>query len=166
MRSLWLAIGTLSVRAIVRSISAGLAAAMATVAVVGLSTGVIANPWFTRKVPVRTFDWVVLIAISFLTGSLVVTFVLSRASLVGAGTGVGSGVLGWFAVSCPLCNKIVLALLGTSGAVSVFEPIQPVLGAIAVVLATGALVVRIRMLVRGSCAIPNPALLVSAKPKT
>jgi hypothetical protein len=160
------AIGTLSTRTIICSVSAGIVAAIATAAVVGISTDVISNPWFARKVPVQTFDWLVLIAISLLTGSLVVTFVLSRTSLVGARTGVGSGVLGWFAVSCPLCNKIVLALLGTSGATTLFEPIQPVLGAIAVLLATGALAIRIRMLVTlgASCPVPASHAVASAKP--
>jgi hypothetical protein len=162
MLSIRAAIGMLSTRMIIRSVSAGIAAALATMAVVGISTDVISNPWFTRKVPVETFDWLVLIAISLLTGALVVTFVLGRDSLVGARTGVGSGVLGWFAVSCPLCNKIVLLLLGTSGATSLFEPVQPMLGAIAVLLAVGALVVRVRMLLRGSCPVPAPSFVASA----
>jgi hypothetical protein len=152
----------LSTGTIVRALSAGIAASLATVTVIGFSTDVISNPWFGRKVPVRTYDWIVLIAISVLTGALVITYLVGQSSLVGTRTGVGSGVLGWFAVSCPLCNKIVLLLLGTSGATSLFEPIQPVLGALAIVLALGALAVRIRMLLRGTCPVPTPPL-VSAK---
>ena len=34
----------------------------------------------------------------------------------------------WFAVSCPVCNKVVVALLGASGATSTFAPLQPALG--------------------------------------
>jgi len=28
---------------------------------------------------------------------------------------IGSGIVGWFAVGCPVCNRIVVALLGASG---------------------------------------------------
>jgi hypothetical protein len=112
MLSIRMAIGMLSTRTIIRALSAGIAASLATLIVIGLSTDVISNPWFDRKVPVRTYDWIVLIAISVLTGALVITYLVGQSSLVGTRTGVGSGVLGWFAVSCPLCNKIVLLLLG------------------------------------------------------
>lgn len=164
MLSIRMAIGMLSPRAIARAVSAGLAASVATLAIIGLTTDVISNPWFERKVPVQGFDWIVLIAISVLTGALVVTYFLGQSSLIGTRTGVGSGVLGWFAVSCPLCNKVILVLLGTSGATSLFEPIQPILGALAVVLALGALAVRIRMLLRGTCPVPTASLLTPAKP--
>jgi hypothetical protein len=156
MLSLRSSLELLSPRQAVTAVIAGLAAALATAALLGVTTDVIANPWFERKVPVRTYDWVVLIAISLLTGALVGTYFLGQSSMVGTRTGVGSGVIGWFAISCPLCNKIVLLLLGTTGATTVFEPIQPVLGALAIVLASTALWIRIRMLLSASCPIPVP----------
>lgn len=158
------ALGLLNIRQIVCAVSAALAGCVLTMALIGITTDVISNPWFERKVPVETFDWIILIAISLLTGALVSTYFLGQSSMVGTRVGVGSGVLGWFAVSCPLCNKVVLVLLGTSGATSVFEPIQPVLGALAVALALVALAVRIRMLLRGTCPVPTPVAMVSAKP--
>lgn len=165
MLSVRQAIGLLNARMILRALSAGIAASIATLALIGVSTDTISNPWFERKVPVHTFDWIVLIAISVLTGALVVTYFLGQSSLVGTRAGVGSGVLGWFAVSCPLCNKVVLVLLGTSGATSIFEPIQPVLGALAIALALVALAVRIRMLLHGTCPVPTPPSMASAKPE-
>lgn len=33
-----------------------------------------------------------------------------------------------FAVGCPACNKIAVILLGTSGALNLWAPVQPVLG--------------------------------------
>jgi hypothetical protein len=48
---------------------------------------------------------------------------------------------GWFAVRCPVCNELVVALLGVSGATSEFEAAQPVLGALGVALAITALIV-------------------------
>jgi len=36
-------------------------------------------------------------------------------------------VLGLLAVGCPVCNKLVVVLLGVSGALALFAPIQPFL---------------------------------------
>jgi hypothetical protein len=157
MMSFRQALGLVSLRMMFKAVGSGLAAAVATLLLIGITTDVISNPWFERKVPVHPFDWVVLIAISCLTGALVVTYFLGQSSMIATRTGVGSGVIGWFAVSCPLCNKVVLVLLGTSGATSLFEPVQPYLGALAIVLACAALVVRIRMLLRGTCPVPTPS---------
>jgi hypothetical protein len=98
---------------------------------------------------------VVLIALSAITGALVATYTLAGDS--GAAvprTGLGSGIIGWFAVGCPVCNKLVVALIGASGATSTFAPLQPILGAAAVFLAAAALAVRVRAIRRGSCAVP------------
>src|SRR5699024_10741383 len=37
------------------------------------------------------------------------------------------GVLAWFAVGCPVCNKTALLALGYAGAITWFAPLQPVL---------------------------------------
>ncbi|GGC67284.1 hypothetical protein [Hoyosella rhizosphaerae] len=37
-----------------------------------------------------------------------------------------------FAVGCPVCNKLILLAIGTSGALSVWAPIQPILAVVAV----------------------------------
>src|SRR5690625_439645 len=62
----------------------------------------------------------------------------------GSRFGVLGGAMAWFAIGCPGCNKIVLVLLGASGAMTWFAPSQPVLAAPALVLTTAALVVRLR----------------------
>lgn len=66
------------------------------------------------------------------------------------------GGLGAFlAIGCPVCNKVALILLGTSGALSVWAPLQPVLGAASLALLAGTLVWRLRLRVRGAaCAVP------------
>jgi hypothetical protein len=42
------------------------------------------------------------------------------------------------AVGCPLCNKLVLAVLGSSGALAVWAPLQPVLALAALAIAARA----------------------------
>jgi hypothetical protein len=130
-------------------------AALGTALVIGIPTDVVPNPWFGREIGVRPFDVVTLVALSVVTGALVATYTMAGDS--GAAvprTGIGSGVIGWFAVGCPVCNKLVVALLGASGATSTFAPLQPALGAAAVALASAALVVRVRAIRRGTCPLP------------
>lgn len=135
---------------------AGVVAAVFTALVLGIPTDVVPNPWFSRVVGVRPLDVGVLVALSLLTGALVATYVVAGRS--GDGTpraGIGSGVLGWFAIGCPVCNKLVVLLLGASGATRVFEPAQPILGVAAVALAMAALIVRVRAIRRGDCPLPS-----------
>jgi hypothetical protein len=54
------------------------------------------------------------------------------------------GLLAILAVGCPVCNKPVLLLAGTSGALGWFAALQPVLAALAIALLVAALVARLR----------------------
>jgi hypothetical protein len=86
------------------------------------------------------------------TGALAATYGLAEPrGAANQRAGVGAGFLGWFAVSCPVCNKLVVALVGVSGATGVVEPLQPALGALAVAIAVGALTARMRAIRRGAC---------------
>ncbi len=139
-----------------RSVLVGVLAAVAAALVVGIPTDVVPNPWFGREIGVRPFDVVVLVALSVLTGALAATYTVAGSSGGGAPrAGIGSGVIGWFAVGCPVCNKLVVGLLGVSGATNSFAPAQPFLGALAVALAGIALVIRVRAIRRGACPMPR-----------
>ena len=61
----------------------------------------------------------------------------------GSKLGVAGGVLAWFAVGCPVCNKLALIALGYSGAITWFAPIQPYMAIVALVLTGVALVIRL-----------------------
>jgi hypothetical protein len=140
-----------------RTVLVGLSAAVGTALVIGIPTDVVPNPWFAREIAVRPFDVVTLVALSVVTGALVATYTLAGDSGAAAPrAGIGSGIVGWFAVGCPVCNKIVVALIGASGATSTFAPLQPALGVAAVGLASAALAVRVRAITRGTCPLPPP----------
>jgi cytochrome bd-type quinol oxidase subunit 2 len=134
---------------------AGLAAAVLAALLIGIPTDVVPNPWFTRMTPVRVLDIVFLVATAALTGALVATYV-APGSRRAPGAALGSGLLSVFAVGCPVCNKLVVGLLGTSGALSFFAPLQPLIGAGAVVIALLALRARLRTL-GGACPAPGAA---------
>lgn len=122
----------------------------------GIPTDVVPNPWFTRMTSVRTLDVVFLVLTSLLLGPLIATYLsstLAKSIKTSAKAGLLSGPLGWFAIGCPICNKIIVALLGVSGALNYFEPIQPLLGLLGVGLAAAALYVRLSSYGR-SCALP------------
>jgi hypothetical protein len=123
-----------------------LLAGLATFLVIGVPTDIVPNPVFGREVPVRPWEPWVLLATSVLTG---LWFGLQRARRVVATDGgvsgedssvptFGAAGLALFAVACPVCNKIVLLALGTSGALGIWEPLQPWLAAISLAALVGA----------------------------
>lgn len=60
----------------------------------------------------------------------------------------------FLAIGCPLCNKVALLLLGTSGALSIWAPIQPVLGVVSLALLAATVVWRLRLRATGAtCAV-------------
>lgn len=113
--------------------------------VVGVLTGVIPNPVFQRVVPVDVWNLMSLAVPAGLFGPLAATYLVpwSRGCRVGGRAGAG-GVLSFLAAGCPVCNKLVVLALGVSGALTYFRPLQPLLGAISVVLLGAALWARFR----------------------
>lgn len=136
-----------------RALLFGLGGGVLSAVVIGIPTDVLPNPWFTRMTPVRPLDVVFWSLTSVLLGALAATASVRSEGREGT-VGAGSGVLGVLAAGCPVCNKLVVALLGTSGALSTFAPLQPAIGAAGLLLAGGALVVRLRALRRASCPAP------------
>jgi hypothetical protein len=142
-----------------RAIGVGMLAMLGTAVLLGVPSDVIPNPWFTREIAVDAFDVVTLVCLSMLAGALAATYAIAVGPTAAAGrTGVGSGLLGFVAVSCPVCNKAVVALIGTAGASGWFASLQPVLGALAIALAAAALLVRLRDIRRGACPLRAPAV--------
>jgi hypothetical protein len=112
-----------------------LAAAGAYVVVVGIVTAVIPSPFFDRTLAVDGWNVASLVAPAVLFGPLAATYLVPWPSVcpVGGRAGTG-GILSVFAAGCPVCNKLVVLALGTTGAVEYFRPVQPALGALSVVL--------------------------------
>lgn len=134
-----------------------LAAAIAgvvTAVLVAVPTAVIPNPVFGRAIAVTWWSYPVVILTGILAGLLFGTYVrepgtepegrqeqeLDRASRMGmAGT-----LVSFFAVGCPVCNKLILIALGASGAVTWFAPLQPLLALASIALMLVALRLRLR----------------------
>lgn len=114
----------------VRRILIGAVAAVATALVIGVPTGIIHTPWYTRMTPVLWWNYPVWALSAILTGALVATYVKDPARPVPvtqSGKTFAGGMLSLFAVGCPICNKLVVMAIGVSGALNWFAPVQPVL---------------------------------------
>lgn len=145
---------TWSVRRWVVAVAVGLG----TFLVLGLPTAVVANPVFGRSIAPTSWALEVLVATSVLAGLLTATYVRNdgpapvRAQGVAdvlpdertARRGAVGGLLAYLAIGCPVCNKVVLLALGSTGAVRVFAPVQPYLAVAGIVALAWALAVRLR----------------------
>lgn len=133
----------------------------------GLVTAIIPNPIFGRGIAPEPFAIAVWIVSAPLMGLAMATYFAPMPAVApiplgqatrrdGSAIGTLGGVAAFLAIGCPTCNKIALLLLGASGAVSTFGPIQPVLGAISLALLAGTVVWRMRLRARGgSCPAPQ-----------
>jgi len=135
-----------------RHVVVAVGAALLIALLIGLPTDVIPNPVFGRPVPVTWWSYPTLVVTAVLGGLLAATYVGARsgapASLdeMDAPTRRGgiAGLLSFFAVGCPVCNKLVIVALGTTGALQWFEPVQPVLAVASIALLGWALRSRLR----------------------
>ncbi len=122
--------------------------AVLTLVVTAVPTAMIPTPFFSRDVPTTAWAWPVLTLTSLLAGLVTATYVARHDPGEGGERGSRLGTVGaittFFAVGCPVCNKIVLLALGYSGALQYFAPTQPYLAATAIALLGWALVTRVR----------------------
>lgn len=131
---------------------AAIAAILAFV-IVGIPTAMIDNPFFVRMTSVRAQDYVIWITTALLMGLVGGTFTVRQAK-GSAGKGASGGFLSFFATGCPICNKIVVSLLGISGAFTYFAPLQIYLGIASIALLLWTLHLRLSAINRSCCIIP------------
>lgn len=119
--------------------------------VLGVPTAVIPNPFFIRMTPTEGFNVVVWLVSAPLIGLLIATYVRPPAHPAGhlkaepgAGRATLGGIAAYLAIGCPICNTVVVAALGVSGALNIFAPLQPLFGAASVALLGATLAWRLR----------------------
>ena len=128
----------------------------ATMALIAIPTSIIDNPFFIRMLPVRPQDYVIWILTGLLAGLIIGTYTLGTSSASG-GKAVSGGLLSFLAVGCPICNKLILILLGTSGALTYFAPLQLYLGIASLALLGWALHLRVKTISIGCSMNPDQA---------
>lgn len=148
-----------------RQIRVALIVALLIGVLIGLATVLIPNPIFARDIPPVWWNYPVWILTSLVSGMLIATYIrpkriegpaMSGKSIETSGVdstdpkdrqgrlGMAGAFLSWFAVGCPVCNKLALIAFGYSGAITYFAPVQPILGMAALILAGIALVWRLK----------------------
>lgn len=129
----------------------------------GIPTRLIPTSLFSRVVPTSPQDYAIWIVSALLFGPLLSLMTLypmpsakaaqGKGSLAGTGRAVGGALLSFFSVGCPVCNKVVVLLLGLGGAMSIFNPLRPFLGLASIALLGITLFLRVRV-VRYGCRLP------------
>ncbi len=112
-------------------------AGLITYIVIAIPTAVIETPIFGREIGVTSWSIPVLIITSVLSGILFATYLKTENYLAeerSVKIGSVGGLFSFLAVGCPVCNKIALLALGTTGAINYFAPIQPYLGLLGILL--------------------------------
>ncbi len=144
-----------------RRLAVALLAAVVYSLVVAIPTDLIDTPLFSREIAPTWWSWPALLVSAVLAGLLTATYVKpvdadsSAADAKPRTGGYAGGLLTFFAVGCPVCNKLVLLALGSAGAITWFEPVQPFIQ----ILAIGLLAWALRFRLRGekACRITAPA---------
>lgn len=138
----------------VRAIPYALAAAV----FIGVPSDLIDTPIFGRPVETRPIDYVIWAITSALIG-LVFAIRLPATHADEQERNdmrtVWGGFVSFLAVGCPVCNQLVVVLLGTSGALSWWAPAQPFVGAAAIGLVLWALSKRLNTYEMTSCPVPG-----------
>lgn len=126
-----------------------------------IPSDLIDNPIFGRPVPPRAIDYVILAV----TAALIGLILAIRPEPADGDRLAGEvdqqntrtlwgGFVSFLAVGCPVCNQAVVALVGTSGALTWWAPIQPLVGLAAVGLLVYTLRLRLRTYALAACPLP------------
>ncbi len=137
-----------------RQWTAAVIGAVVTFLVLGIPTDIVPNPVFGRAIEPTWWSLPVLVATSLLSGLLLATYINTNAFDRSARVGGIGGLMAYLAIGCPVCNKVVLIALGTTGAMNWFAPVQPYLGIAALLVIAYALHKRLSTM--NSCAVPVP----------
>ncbi|MEO0495298.1 MAG: hypothetical protein AAF081_17970 [Actinomycetota bacterium] len=122
---------------------------------IAVPSDLIDTPFFGRPVEVRAIDYVLLAVTASLIGLIFAIRVpRGEASEQQETRTVWGGFVSFLAVGCPVCNQLVVGLIGTSGALSWWAPVQPIVGLVAVGLLVWTLRYRLRTYELTACPVP------------
>jgi hypothetical protein len=115
---------------------------------VGVPSALLPNPFFVRMTAVPWWSYTAWVLTAVLSGALVATYVRRPPGipLAPSRAGILANIGSLLAVGCPVCNKVVIAAIGVSGALNVWAPIQPLIAAAALAILGWALWRRLKAL--------------------
>lgn len=129
---------------------------------IAVPSDLIDTPIFGRPVETRWIDYVILVVTAALIGLI---FAIRPEPSDSAESAVArdrddrrtiwGGFTSFLAVGCPVCNQAVVALVGASGALAWWAPVQPVVGLLAVGLLLHTLRKRLQTYRLDTCPVPS-----------
>lgn len=144
-----------------RTFALALPYGVAALLVIGIPSDLIENPVFGRPIDPKPIDYAILAVTAGLIGLI---FAIRPAPIADGTdrtaededtTALWGGFVSFLAVGCPVCNQAVVAAIGTSGALSWWAPVQPVVGLVAVGVLLWALRKRLATHELAGCPIPG-----------
>ena len=103
----------------VKAIARGVAVAAAMFAGLGTAAALWENPLFMRMTPTGGFEITALLLQSALAGLYV-----GLPTQCGARTAGAGGVIGFLGIACPVCNKVLMMLFGSTLLLEYYEPVR------------------------------------------
>ncbi len=122
----------------------------------GLISVLIPNTWFSRVTEIHWWDYYYLPVSAILVGVFVAQRALLRLRSPGCKLTAGAGgIAAFLGFSCPVCNKVLVLLLGLPGVLTWIEPYQAWIGAGGILALAGpnAWLYRVRQLVARTSAV-------------
>ena len=98
----------------------GAAAAAAMFVALGTVAALWSNPLFMRMTPTSGFEVALLLLQSLLAG----VYVGLPQSTCGIRTAGAGAIVGFLGIACPVCNKVLVLLIGSTLLLEYFEPVR------------------------------------------
>ncbi|MEM7141142.1 MAG: hypothetical protein AAF548_08920 [Actinomycetota bacterium] len=126
------------------------------VLVIAIPADLIENPIFGRPIEPKPIDYVILAITAGLIGLILAIRPEQETDRDESDQTrtVWGGFVSFMAVGCPVCNQAIVALVGTSGALSWWAPVQPVVGLLAIGLLVHTLRRRLDTYDLAACPVP------------
>ncbi|MCR4335151.1 MAG: hypothetical protein NUV57_01290 [archaeon] len=104
--------------------------------IMGTPTALVPNPFleYTRMIEATFFDYFFLATTSIMLAVLISLKLYFKSEKQIGAKEVTGGVAGFVAFSCPICNMLLVALLGGATIMAFIEPLRPILGMVSIVI--------------------------------
>ena len=140
---------TVKNKSVINSIIIGSIVAFLIFLAFGTATVLIKNPFFIRMTPIHWYDYAFLVLTALLTGVYACLYHYNKSNKEPFDkkcnyTAAGGVIGGLFSFGCAICNKLLVFLLGLSGIMIYFMPLQPILGVISIAILSYAVYIQLR----------------------
>lgn len=111
----------------------------------GIPTALIPTGFFVRMITVSILDYIFLGATSIMMAAYISFHFYRKAESRREGyAAAGGSIAGVFAFGCPVCNALLVSLLGTVTIFTFYEPLRPAIGIVGIAALSYALYIKIK----------------------